>query len=123
MSAQTPIASTISLTSLPHLRGPRLSHPSKPKAGLLGTPVWKSHVESHLGGRSFPPTIDSAQHIDHDSSMRTSRRAGPSFFDLIYHTKASIRAKALSRTKISSAVPSTVFSPEKVEDQDSGNLT
>jgi len=30
----------------------------------LGPRLWKSHVESHLGGRSFPPTIDSAQHID-----------------------------------------------------------
>src|SRR5438309_4521926 len=39
----------------------------------ISSAVPKSHVESHLGGRSFPPTIDSAQHIDHDSSMRTSR--------------------------------------------------
>src|SRR5438552_17900906 len=36
---------------------------------------------------------------------------------------ASIRAKALSRTKISSAVPSTAFFAREVEDQDSGNLT
>src|SRR5437870_1371267 len=35
----------------------------------------------------------------------------------------SIRAKALSRTKISSAVPSTAFFASEVEDQDSGNLT
>ena len=35
----------------------------------------------------------------------------------------SIRAKALSRTKISSAVPSTAFFAREVEDQDSGNLT
>src|SRR5438094_1764976 len=42
----------------------------------LGPRLWKSHVESHLGGRSFPPTIDSVQHIDHDSSMRTSHLCG-----------------------------------------------
>src|SRR5205823_4537204 len=35
----------------------------------------------------------------------------------------SIRAKALSRTKISFAVPSTAFFAREVEDQDSGNLT
>src|SRR5437773_4296244 len=37
--------------------------------------------------------------------------------------RPSIRAKALSRTKISSAVPSTAFFAREVEDQDSGNLT
>src|SRR5438105_15699279 len=35
----------------------------------------------------------------------------------------SIRAKPLTRTKISSAVPSTAFFAREVEDQDSGNLT
>src|SRR5205823_8359951 len=35
----------------------------------------------------------------------------------------SIRAKALSRTKISSAVPSTAFFAREVEDRDSENLT
>jgi len=35
----------------------------------------------------------------------------------------SIRAKALSRQKYPGRCASTAFSPEKVEDQDSGNLT
>src|SRR6184192_3510424 len=29
-------------------------------------------TESMVGGNDLPPTIDSVQHIDHDSSMRTS---------------------------------------------------
>src|SRR5207247_11233429 len=42
----------------------------------LGPRLWKSHVESHLGGRSFPPTIGSGPYGNHDSFMRTSRRYG-----------------------------------------------
>src|SRR5438128_4467367 len=51
------------------------------------------------------------------------KRAGSLTIHVVAEGCPSIRAKALSRTKISFAVPSTAFFAREVEDQDSGNLT